>query len=577
METGRIEGMRELSALVAFVFVLFCAGTTVAMPSQKELSEAQPIVNELMGPFAKDYKAKKKTAAEVGDRAMEFVAEANTQAAKFVLLKGAVHYYALAKEYDKAADAIESIMKLVPDLPPKALYEITSKAVSSVTAKTAPRLFDLNKSAKDRMTVATRLKAIEKDLRSTPADLKLVRMHAELTAAAGNWDEALEEFAKLGGAIGQMAKAESESTGTSAELADFWWSYKPTVSEAKDSIRKHSASFYRKAMDNGELDGLKKAVAEKRIAEMESQSPGTNAAMSLSHGSNCRDDYMIVDLDSGKVTFEGMALQHAANRKYNTNEYKTKKMVFRKIKAGVYTIGHNDSSINPLHICKLPQDFCIRIFPCTRDQYVRLTGGTPNGDVRPQTEISWDVIRGSAGITSTPATGVMANLNAKTQAAGFAVGSGFDLPTISMFEIAGRAGMTTRFPWGDDPSVHHQYGWWKGLSGYNKDGIAKLPKVGQKKPNNWGIFDVVGLVHYFCRDVSPGKGLTCASFAAQNANALLPNVTGDNRRRVFSSSDTTYAHDFGPENPACFFSTHWCSDTAETKMPWVGFRIAWHE
>lgn len=270
METGRIEGMRELSALVAFVFVLFCAGTTVAMPSQKELSEVQPLVSELMRPLVKDYKAKKKTAAEVGDRAMEFVAEANTQAAKFVLLKGAVHYYALAKEYDKAADAIESIMKLVPDLPPKALYEITSKAVSSVTAKTAPRLFDLNKSAKDRMAVATRLKAVEKDLKSTPADLKLVRMHAELTAAAGDWDEALVEFAKLGGAIGQMAKAESEATGTSAELADFWWNFKPTTAEAKDAIREHAVSLYRKAIDKDELDGLKKSVAEKRIAEAES-------------------------------------------------------------------------------------------------------------------------------------------------------------------------------------------------------------------------------------------------------------------------------------------------------------------
>ena len=278
METGRIEGMRELSALVAFVFVLFCAGTTVAMPSQKELSEAQPIVNELMGPFAKDYKAKKKTAAEVGDRAMEFVAEANTQAAKFVLLKGAVHYYALAKEYDKAADAIESIMKLVPDLPPKALYEITSKAVSSVTAKTAPRLFDLNKSAKDRMTVATRLKAIEKDLRSTPADLKLVRMHAELTAAAGNWEDALVEFAKLGGEIGQMAKAESEATATSAELADFWWNYKPMAAEAKNAIRVRAVSLYRKAIDKGELDGLKKSVAEKRIAETESTTANDSVA-----------------------------------------------------------------------------------------------------------------------------------------------------------------------------------------------------------------------------------------------------------------------------------------------------------
>lgn len=288
MKTRRIDGMRELGARVAFVFVLFCAGTTVAMPSQSELSEAQPLVNELMSPLVKDYKAKKKTAAEVGDRAMEFVAEANTQAAKFVLLKGAVHYYALAKEYDKAADTIESIMELVPDLPPKALYEITSKSVSSASAKTASRLVDLNMSAKNRMTVATRLKAIEKDLKSTPADLKLVRMHAELTAAAGDWESALAEFAKLGGEVGQMAKAEGEATGTSAELADFWWSYKPTVSEAKDAIRGCAVSLYRKAIDNGELEGLKKSVAEKRIAEAECTMTNSSKAASGDSGYGSR-------------------------------------------------------------------------------------------------------------------------------------------------------------------------------------------------------------------------------------------------------------------------------------------------
>ena len=273
METRRIDETRNLRAFVVFSFVLFCAGTAVAMPSQMELSETQPLVNELMSPLVKDFKAKKKTALEVGDRAMEFVAESNTQAAKFVLLKGAVHYYALAKEYDKTADAIESITKLVPDLPPKTLYEITSKAVSGATAKTAPRLFDLNKSAKNRMTIAARLKAIEKDLKSTPADLKLVRMHAELTAAAGDWESALAEFAKLGGEVGQMAKADAETTGVSAKIADFWWSYKPTVSEAKDAIREHATSLYRKGIDNGELDGLKKAVAEKRIAEFVGANP----------------------------------------------------------------------------------------------------------------------------------------------------------------------------------------------------------------------------------------------------------------------------------------------------------------
>lgn len=255
------------------IFGLFCAGLSHGMPSQAELDNVQPLVNELMGPLVKDFKAKKKLAVEVGDGAVELVAEANSDAAKFVLLKGAVFYYTRAKAYDKAADTIESIMELVPDIPPKALYEITSKAAASATAKTAPRLVALNKSAQKRAAVATRLASVKTQLRKTPADLKLIRQHAELLAAMGKWETALAEFAKLGGEIGKMATADADAMGEGTELADFWWNYTPTAPEAKDAIRFHAASLYQKALDHGELDGLKRTLAERRIAEVAESNP----------------------------------------------------------------------------------------------------------------------------------------------------------------------------------------------------------------------------------------------------------------------------------------------------------------
>lgn len=252
---------------------LLCAEISSAMPTQAELDKVQPLVNELMGPLVKDYKAKKKLAVEVGDSAVELVAEAESDAAKFVLLKGAVFYYTRAKAYDKAADAIESIMELAPDIPPKALYEITSKAAAAATVKTAPRLVALNKSAQKRAAVAARLASVKTQLRKTPADLKLIRQHAELLAAMGKWEPALAEFAKLGGEIGKMATADADAMGEGTELADFWWSYTPTAPEAKDAIREHAASLYQKALDHGELDGLKRTLAERRIAEVAESNP----------------------------------------------------------------------------------------------------------------------------------------------------------------------------------------------------------------------------------------------------------------------------------------------------------------
>ena len=265
--------MKRLLAFVCSTVVLFCTEMSYAMPSQAELDNVQPLVNELMGPLVKDFKAKKKLAVEVGDGAVELVAEANSEAAKFVLLKGAVSYYARAKAYDKAADTIESIMELVPDIPPKTLYEITSKAAASATVKNAPRLVALNKSAQKRAAVATRLASVKAQLRKTPADLKLIRQHAELLAAMGKWETAFAEFAKLGGEIGKMATADADAMGEGTELADFWWNYTPTASEAKDAIRSHAASLYQKALDHVELDGLKRTLAERRIAEVAESNP----------------------------------------------------------------------------------------------------------------------------------------------------------------------------------------------------------------------------------------------------------------------------------------------------------------
>lgn len=265
--------MNRLSAFACIASTMLCAEMSFAMPTQEEMENVKPLVNELMKPLVNDYKAKKKLAAEVGDGAVDLVAEADSDAAKFVLLKGAVFYYTRAKAYDKAADAIDSIMELAPDIPPAMLYEITSKAAANATAKAAPRLVAMNKTAQKRAAIAKRLASVRSQLRKTPADLNLIRKYAELTAASGNWEQALKAFAKLGGEIGRIATADAEAMGDGTEVADFWWNYTPTAPEAKDAIRSRAASLYQRALDHGELDGLKRTLAERRIAEVVETNP----------------------------------------------------------------------------------------------------------------------------------------------------------------------------------------------------------------------------------------------------------------------------------------------------------------
>lgn len=245
------------------------AHISMAMPTKGEIEQTQSLVNELMKPCITELKNRSMSATEVGDKAVEFSGEAETQAAKYLFLKGAVSYYVRDKAYDKAADAIESIMAQFPDIEPETLLDITSRAKRVVTSKTAPRLFAIHNTIVARVNGAKALKAMEAELRKKPTDRALIRNCAELTVATGKWDEALPLFVKLGGDVGKMAQGEIDGTAVSATLADFWWNYNPQQRGAKDAIRSHAVALYRDAIDRDELKGLQKTLAEQRMMEVE--------------------------------------------------------------------------------------------------------------------------------------------------------------------------------------------------------------------------------------------------------------------------------------------------------------------
>lgn len=258
-----------------------------------------------------------------------------------------------------------------------------------------------------------------------------------------------------------------------------------------------------------------------------------NFSVTLSTPDDNSRKFMILDLSGEYAADAPIPVSFASappEGGWNTDEYKTTKMVLRRIPAGSFMMGSPESEagrverFEPLHKVNLTKDFYVALFLCSQKQYRRIYGRIPyetegggatcgtysvlSNDTKIVSFASYSELRGATATNevvwphcAAPSFYHTLNSRARANLPSELSGLEFDMLSSSEWEYACRAGTSSAFYNGDDSgnvlNVIGYNAYWGGIS-YS----------GRFTPNNFGIYDMAGTFGELVADKMPWGGTT---------------------------------------------------------------------
>ena len=307
--------------------------------------------------------------------------------------------------------------------------------------------------------------------------------------------------------------------------------------------------------------------------------PGVMTAAVTARAKDDPPDYMVVTL-TDETALPRVSYYVSTNALpdggLSNDVYRTSRIVMRLIHAagvrwrmGAVAADYSGSDSNVslttrenAHGVTLSEDYFIGIYEVTQGQGSHFGAkgsaftGYEDSPLRPSSNINYTKIRGSG-----TGNGHVVKSGSALQKLRTLTDVDFDLPTSAQWEYACRAGTTSLLYTGEALVNANVYkvGWIYGNSAV--DGTRAAHAVGQKLPNAWGLYDMLGNSREWCLDWYYGT-----PSSADVVDPVGP-ATGENR--VLRGGDYSRSiKDFRPA--ASYFS----SDIEGRNGDQFGFRLA---